>query len=698
MADGRRPVKIKEQRVRSRFYSLLHAKARVDVVAQQVLDHDDGIFKAVRGNDIDSVLRNIDEHVECLHIRDSVGAAPVHIAFLFGHYELGKRIISVAKHLATLSYSSFDEKNPSVYEGENVLHIAIIHRQLELAQWLVREVPELVNAETTGEFFEPSTTCYFGGHPLLFAFSSNQIDIALLILDAAERLRHSNSTVDTSIFMCDRHGNNVLHLAVVHNLPHVYDFALQYAMQLLLNDGSGGCRHDSNPDTSTDNEQPSGEDVTAISEPAIVGRETLAAKMQRVLHRTNNNQLADKIELFQFLKTTNDDGYRRMLDFVMQRNKNELTPLSLAAAIGNQSMFEHIINTASSTAWSYGPVRAVNIPLRDLEQPVPRSDPDRGTLSLLRRAIGLLPYPLAPKGRRGHITAIQCLCSVERLSDTIPDKSEAVQQTIAKRLEMLKLLDIQQLLKKKWKYVGKRRFVTRLAAYTVYLVLLNITTLFQHNTYTEGGTASRIVLGIAEFFALAIAAVKFTNECSQMILNFHGYASEAGAGRLDNLCTITASLSLFLSVTMRAADFPQAQDACIAVTLIFSWFYLLFFLLGFRSTGPFVIMILRMIANDIFRFMFVYGAVMIGFAQAVYVVQDARAGLPQLLHRVRMLLVAGFTGEINYDDNYTSGRMNAFTQVLMLAYVIVVMILLVNLLIAMSVECFLLLPGFRIDR
>lgn len=109
--------------------------------------------------------------------------------------------------------------------------------------------------------------------------------------------------------------------------------------------------------------------------------------------------------------------------------------------------------------------------------------------------------------------------------------------------------------------------------------------------------------------------------------------------------------------------------------------------MGFRSTGPFVIMILRMIANDIARFMFVYCAVMLGFAQAVYVVQDARAGLPALLHRVRMLAIAGFTGEVNYDDNYTSGRMNAFTQLLMVAYVLLVMILLVNLLIAMCVAC-----------
>lgn len=94
-------------------------------------------------------------------------------------------------------------------------------------------------------------------------------------------------------------------------------------------------------------------------------------------------------------------------------------------------------------------------------------------------------------------------------------------------------------------------------------------------------------------------------------------------------------------------------------------------------------MIIRMIANDIVRFMFVYGAVMLGFAHAVYVIQDDRSGPLDLLYRIRMLAIAAFAGEINYDDNYTSGRMKIFIELLMLAYVILVMILLVNLLIAM---------------
>ncbi|ETP21649.1 hypothetical protein F441_04876 [Phytophthora nicotianae CJ01A1] len=95
-------------------------------------------------------------------------------------------------------------------------------------------------------------------------------------------------------------------------------------------------------------------------------------------------------------------------------------------------------------------------------------------------------------------------------------------------------------------------------------------------------------------------------------------------------------------------------------------------------------MILRMIAHDIVRFFLVYSAVLVGFSQAIYVVHDGRVGPHALFLRMRTLLVMGFTGEVNYDDNYGSGgRMNPLTQVLVLCYVVLVMIILVNLLIAM---------------
>ncbi|KAE9050773.1 hypothetical protein PR003_g2105 [Phytophthora rubi] len=368
----------------------------------------------------------------------------------------------------------------------------------------------------------------------------------------------------------------------------------------------------------------------------------------------------------------------------MQRNSDELTPLSLAAAIGQQRMFQHLFHHSSSVAWRYGPITAFHVPLFDLEQPELRPAPDLGRFQRVDDLVASLPYPLAPKGRKGYRTAIQCLCSTEKISSTLPDHHVAMQEVVSRRLGMLKMLEIQQLLHKKWKYVGRRRFLWRLAIYWVFLILLNATTLAPYSKYTDGPRGEAVGLGFAEVGALALAALRFSNESNQIVLNFQGYITEGGAGRLDNVCTIVTSLSLFASTAARLAHHQEAGDALGAVTLIFAWFYLFFFLLGFRTTGPFVIMILRMIANDVVRFFLVYSAVLIGFSQAIYVVHDGRVGPQALFVRMRTLLVMGFTGEVNYDDNYGSGgRMNAFTQVLVLCYVILVMIILMNLLIAM---------------
>ncbi|KAK1931774.1 Transient receptor potential cation channel subfamily V member 1 [Phytophthora citrophthora] len=675
------------RRLSSHFHWLrTAAKAKVDVVAQQLLDHDDGIFGAVCANDLDAVLRFIDSDENCLALRDSVGAAPVHIAFLFGHYELGKRIVLRCRALASLTYMSSDIHEPSPYEGENILHIAIIHRQTELVQWLVQKTPQLIRAETTGEFFRPTKACYFGGTPLLFALASNQIDMALHILEAAEKLQDGPFKEDeeeamASIFTCDAHGNNILHLAVIRDLPGVYDFALRYVMRLLS--PSKDKFTPIKAGSITPEKKPGGE-LHEVETMVVVQKPSRTLSPTEELLPAPDDLRQGEINLVEFLKSTTDSGYEQMLRFLMQRNSDELTPLSLAAAIGQQRMFQHLFNHSSSIAWRYGPITAIHVPLFDLEQPELRPDPDFGRFQRIHDMVASLPYPLAPKGRRGYRTAIQCLCSTEKISNTIEEHHTVMQEVVSKRLEMLKMLEIQQLLNKKWKYVGKRRFLLRLAVYSVFLVLLNSTTLTPYSNYTDGSRAKAAGLGFAEVGANALAAVKFLNESNQILLSFHGYVSEGGAGRLDNICTIVTSISLFVSSTARLAHQQEVGDAFGAVALIFAWFYMFFFLLGFRTTGPFVIMILRMIANDIVRFFFVYGAVLAGFTQAIYVVHDGRVGPHALFVRMRALLVMGFTGEVNYDDNYGSGgRMNAFTQVLVLCYVVLVMIILVNLLIAM---------------
>ncbi|POM80043.1 Hypothetical protein PHPALM_2168, partial [Phytophthora palmivora] len=231
---GRRLVRPKQHRqVTSPLLWLWKTgKTKVDVVAQQVLDHDDGIFLAVRANDVDTALRLIDADENCLTMRDSVGAAPIHIAFLFGHYDLGKCLVLRCRALATLTYTSGDAHEPSPYEGENILHIAIIRRQKDLVQWLVGGRRKQGQVERQGSFLHPTKACYFGGTPLLFALASNQIDMALQILEAAERLQDGPLMEGIRVMgrwlrLRQRYGNNIGVRTGIRDLPDVYDFALR---------------------------------------------------------------------------------------------------------------------------------------------------------------------------------------------------------------------------------------------------------------------------------------------------------------------------------------------------------------------------------------------------------------------------------------------------------------------------------------
>jgi hypothetical protein len=49
---------------------------------------------------------------------------------------------------------------------------------------------------------------------------------------------------------------------------------------------------------------------------------------------------------------------------------------------------------------------------------------------------------------------------------------------------------------------------------------------------------------------------------------------------------------------------------------------MLSFVLAFRFTGPFVVMIYKMLLNDVLRFCIIYAVFLVGFSQAFFVLFD----------------------------------------------------------------------------
>jgi hypothetical protein len=66
----------------------------------------------------------------------------------------------------------------------------------------------------------------------------------------------------------------------------------------------------------------------------------------------------------------------------------------------------------------------------------------------------------------------------------------------------------------------------------------------------------------------------------------------------------------------------QAQTAVLAIAAIVGWGYMLFFVMAFRLTGPFVVMIYEMLFNDVLRFFIIYIVFLAAFSQAFFILFD----------------------------------------------------------------------------
>ncbi|CAF4148788.1 unnamed protein product, partial [Rotaria magnacalcarata] len=126
--------------------------------------------------------------------------------------------------------------------------------------------------------------------------------------------------------------------------------------------------------------------------------------------------------------------------------------------------------------------------------------------------------------------------------------------------------------------------------------------------------------------------------------------------------------------------YMKAQSAVLALAAIIGWGYMLFFVMAFRLTGPFVVMIYEMLFNDVLRFFIIYAVFLVGFSQAFFVLFDNN-GFSGFLLSVKQSFL-GMLGDFDLDA-YTETNYRYVSVILLIVYIIVVTILLLNLLIAM---------------
>lgn len=203
---------------------------------------------------------------------------------------------------------------------------------------------------------------------------------------------------------------------------------------------------------------------------------------------------------------------------------------------------------------------------------------------------------------------------------------------------MARLLDL------KWQRFVERHFMRRLARTLLFLCVLAATLVVRSHA-TE-----RAALDVPTSWQ-SLPACLFALEASVCIVCLHALwtglhavslstriVAARGASTLEHAVPFVASaLILAAGALERVYGGAQSPDAFAPILLsagaFLWWMHLLWYLLGFRLTGPFVIMLFNMLTGDVLRF-FVLNAIFIAaFAQGMYVL-GRYVGLHQLMLRV----------------------------------------------------------------
>lgn len=103
--------------------------------------------------------------------------------------------------------------------------------------------------------------------------------------------------------------------------------------------------------------------------------------------------------------------------------------------------------------------------------------------------------------------------------------------------------------------------------------------------------------------------------------DFVGYFSQQGSALLENLVSSTYCISIFTFTVLYTFDIPL-QQLYLAIASMAGYLYLFFFLLAFEMTGPMVVMVYRMLEQDVFRFVLIFLVFLLGFSQAFFVLDD----------------------------------------------------------------------------
>ncbi|RLU24512.1 hypothetical protein DMN91_002601 [Ooceraea biroi] len=173
---------------------------------------------------------------------------------------------------------------------------------------------------------------------------------------------------------------------------------------------------------------------------------------------------------------------------------------------------------------------------------------------------------------------------------------------------------------------------------------------------------------------------------------------------IENLMTAPSRV-MFLFSCCILLSFPflrltcadEVEDMLAVVVMLTTAPYFLFFCRGFKSVGPFVVMIYRMIMGDLLRFVSIYLVFVLGFSQAYYVIflsfdnpntpegidDSVTNPMQSPMESTMAMFLMSMTNFGDYFGAFDRTEHEIEAKLLFVIYMGIVAILLVNMLIAM---------------
>jgi len=360
-----------------------------------------------------------------------------------------------------------------------------------------------------------------------------------------------------------------------------------------------------------------------------------------------------------------EKGGKELLEM---KNKQLLTPLTLAAQLANKDMLDHIMELRRSMEWVFGDVWCAKYPLTDVD-----------TIN----------------SKDGNI-------NVKSVLNIIMDASSRT------HLSMLDGL-LYQLLHEKWKMYAKRLFYQRFFLFIIYLCFFisavvlrptpdstNACYLWYQPQPLYRGQIARFVF---ECFVLIWAIVYL---CVAVIE--YWYQSKYSVGVREGIQNyfwaiknapmkasfIISCISVICIVPCRFACSDLVETIFLTIAITTGIPYLLFFCRGFKLVGPFVTIIYNMIIGDMIRFMILYVLFLAAFSQAMYIMfrgTDHYLFSYPFSSAIGMFILTMGNFEDIYAD-FDTARSPLAVKGIFIVYVVVVTLLLINMLIAMMGSTF----------